>query len=122
MTLEESLNNLPDKPGVYLMKDILGRIIYVGKSACLKDRVRSYFHDSAKYEMKVAAMVPNITSFETIETANEMEALILESRLIKKYRPKYNVMYKDDKTYPYLKLTVNEDFPRLALNQKNNSG
>ena len=118
MTLEESLNNLPDKPGVYLMKDILGRIIYVGKSACLKDRVRSYFHDSAKYEMKVAAMVPNITSFETIETANEMEALILESRLIKKYRPKYNVMYKDDKTYPYLKLTVHEDFPRLSLTRR----
>ncbi|MHB9941991.1 excinuclease ABC subunit C [Clostridium sporogenes] len=111
--LEYQLKNLPDKPGVYLMKNNLGEIIYVGKAKVLKNRVRQYFQKSQKHSEKVKAMVKNIEEFEYIITDSEMEALILECNLIKKYRPKYNILLKDDKHYPFIKVTLSEDFPRV---------
>ncbi|HBC97965.1 MAG TPA: excinuclease ABC subunit C [Clostridium sp.] len=107
------LKVLPDKPGVYLMKNSLGEIIYVGKAKVLKNRVRQYFQNSRNHSEKVKAMVRHISEFEYIVTDSEMEALILECNLIKKYRPHYNILLKDDKRYPFLKITVNEDFPRI---------
>lgn len=114
-SLEDQLKLLPDKPGVYLMKDQKGDIIYVGKAVSLKNRVRSYFQSSRNHSAKVSRMVEQIDSFETIVTDSEVEALILEANLIKKYRPKYNILLKDDKHYPYLKLTLNEPFPRMVI-------
>ncbi|MEI7904859.1 MAG: excinuclease ABC subunit UvrC [Candidatus Firestonebacteria bacterium] len=114
MAISEKINALPSKPGVYIMRDSSGKIIYVGKSASLKDRVRSYFQESGRYDRKVAAMISNISDFDCIITGNEMEALILESRLIKKHKPKYNVLLKDDKAYPCIKIT-GDDFPRALL-------
>lgn len=117
--ISESIRNalavLPDKPGVYLMHDADGRVIYVGKAVVLKNRVRSYFRSGANQSPKVKAMVAKIAELETIVTSSEVEALILECNLIKKYRPRYNISLKDDKDYPYLKLTVQEDFPRLYI-------
>ncbi len=114
--IQEELKKLPNKPGVYIMKDKKDTIIYVGKAINLKNRVRQYFQASSSAQNpKVKNMAPNIKSFEYIVTDNEVEALILECNLIKKHTPKYNVMLKDDKTYPYLKLTVNEPFPRLFI-------
>lgn len=107
------LKVLPDRPGVYLMKNSLGEIIYVGKAKILKNRVRQYFQSSKNHSEKVKAMVKHISEFEYIVTDSEMEALILECNLIKKYRPRYNILLKDDKRYPFLKITVNEDFPRI---------
>lgn len=115
--LLEKLSHLPDKPGVYLMKDAQDRIIYVGKAVVLKNRVRSYFQSSRNHSAKVQAMVARIVNLEYIVTATEMEALILECNLIKKHRPKYNISLKDDKTYPYIKVT-NEEFPRLYATRK----
>ena len=115
LTLEEKLKNLPDKPGVYIMKDRYNEIIYVGKAINLKNRVRQYFQASRNQHPKVAAMVERIENFEYIITDSELEALILECNLIKKHRPKYNVLLKDDKSYPYIKVTVNEEFPRLMV-------
>ncbi len=110
--IHESLKKLPDKPGVYLHKDKLGNIIYVGKAVSLKNRVRQYFQSKKNMPPKVRSMVDNIAEFEYITTGSEMEALILECNLIKKHRPKYNVLLRDDKTYPYIKIT-NEDYPRI---------
>lgn len=112
---EKALKNLPEQPGVYLMKDEGGHVIYVGKAKILKNRVRQYFHNSANHTNKIKRMVALIDSFEYIVTDSELEALILECNLIKKYWPKYNTMLKDDKTYPYIKITVQEDFPRIML-------
>ena len=109
------LKILPDKPGVYLMKNSLGEIIYVGKAKILKNRVRQYFQNSKNHSEKVKAMVKNISEFEYIVTDSEMEALILECNLIKKYSPKYNISLKDDKFYPFIKITTNEDFPRVFI-------
>jgi len=109
------LKILPDKPGVYLMKNILGEIIYVGKAKVLKNRVRQYFQNSKNHSEKVKAMVKNISEFEYIVTDSEMEALILECNLIKKYSPKYNISLKDDKFYPFIKITTNEDFPKVFV-------
>lgn len=109
------LKILPDKPGVYLMKNILGEIIYVGKAKVLKNRVRQYFQNSKNHSEKVRAMVKNISEFEYIVTDSEMEALILECNLIKKYSPKYNISLKDDKFYPFIKITTNEDFPKVFI-------
>jgi excinuclease ABC subunit C len=109
------LKILPDKPGVYLMKNNLGEIIYVGKAKVLKNRVRQYFQNSKNHSEKVKAMVKNISEFEYIVTDSEMEALILECNLIKKYSPKYNISLKDDKFYPFIKITTNEDFPRVFI-------
>ncbi len=116
--IKEALKNLPDKPGVYLMKDKNEHIIYVGKAKILKNRVRQYFHQSANHSNKIQYMVSLICSFEYIVTDSELEALILECNLIKKYWPKYNTMLKDDKTYPYIKVTVDEAFPRLIYTRE----
>lgn len=109
--IEDELKKLPARPGVYIMKDVDGTVIYVGKAKILKNRVRSYFNNSKK-SAKVLAMVSHIASFEYIIVDNEVESLVLESNLIKSYVPKYNVLLRDDKQYPYIKLT-NEPFPRL---------
>ena len=109
------LKILPNKPGVYLMKNTLGEVIYVGKAKILKNRVRQYFQNSKNHSDKVRAMVKNIAEFEYIITDSEMEALILECNLIKKYSPRYNISLKDDKFYPFIKITTNEDFPRVFV-------
>ncbi len=115
--LKEKLKLLPDSPGVYIMLDKDGVVIYVGKARVLKNRVRQYFHSSAKPE-KVAAMVENIADFYYIITQTEIDALALENNLIKKYKPKYNILLKDDKTYPYIKVHTKEDYPRLSITRK----
>lgn len=112
---QHQLKILPDKPGVYIMKNSLGEVIYVGKAKVLKNRVRQYFQNSKNHSEKVRAMVKNIAEFEYIVTDSEMEALILECNLIKKYSPRYNIALKDDKFYPFIKITTNEDFPRVYL-------
>ena len=110
--IQENLKKLPDCPGVYMHKDKLGNIIYVGKAISLKNRVRQYFQSSRHMDPKVRSMVSQIAEFEYIKVASEMEALILECNLIKKHRPKYNILLRDDKSYPYIKIT-NEAFPRV---------
>lgn len=115
MTLEEILQHLPDRPGVYLMKNAKGRVIYVGKAKSLKNRVRSYFQAGGDPDPRKAQMVELITDLETVVTASEMEAFILESTLIKKHKPRYNVVLRDDKNYPYLRLSINEKFPNLSV-------
>lgn len=112
---EYHLKNLPDKPGVYLMKNSLGEVIYVGKAKNLKNRVKSYFQSSRNHSEKVKVLVKNIDEFEYIVTDSEMEALILECNLIKKYSPKYNILLKDDKFYPFIKITIKDDFPRVFV-------
>ena len=115
--LQEKLKLLPDNPGVYIMLDKDGVVIYVGKARVLKNRVRQYFHGSEKPE-KVAAMVEHIADFYYIITGSEIDALALENNLIKKYKPKYNILLKDDKTYPYIKAHTKEDFPRFSITRK----
>lgn len=117
-SIRTALAVLPEKPGVYLMHDAGGRVIYVGKAVVLKNRVRSYFRNLASHTPKVRAMVEKVAEIETIVTSSEVEALILECNLIKKYRPRYNIMLKDDKSYPYLKVTLQEDFPRLYVTRR----
>ncbi|HWN92746.1 MAG TPA: excinuclease ABC subunit UvrC, partial [Verrucomicrobiae bacterium] len=113
--LEDKLDRLPARPGVYLYKDAKGQIIYVGKAASLKSRVRSYFQESRAPDPKTDALVGQIRDLEYIVTGNELEALILESNLVKKHRPRYNIILRDDKHYPFLKLTTNEEYPRLVV-------
>lgn len=113
--IEEELKNLPDSPGVYIMHDNEDTVIYVGKAKVLKNRVRQYFQNSANHTPKVRAMVARISWFEYIVTDSEVEALVLECNLIKKYRPKYNILLKDDKQYPYIKVTINEPYPRIQM-------
>ena len=113
--ISENLKKLPDCPGVYIHRDKLGQVIYVGKAISLKNRVRQYFQKSYQNtNQKVKALAGNIAEFEYIKCSSEMEALILECNLIKKYMPKYNVLLRDDKTYPYIMVTVSEDFPRVV--------
>lgn len=112
---EYQLKILPEAPGVYLMRNNLGEVIYVGKAKILKNRVRQYFQSSKGHSEKVKAMVKNIAEFEYIVTDSEMEALILECNLIKKYSPRYNILLKDDKHYPFIKITINEEFPRIFV-------
>ncbi|OPJ54964.1 excinuclease ABC subunit UvrC [Alkalithermobacter paradoxus] len=116
--IKDRLKTLPDLPGVYLMKDKDNKVIYVGKAVSLKNRVRQYFQSSKNHSQKVVSMVSNIQEFEYIITDSELEALILECNLIKKYRPKYNVLLRDDKTYPYIKVTLNEKYPRVLKVRK----
>lgn len=117
------LASLPDKPGVYIMKDGDGAIIYVGKAVSLKNRVRQYFQTSKTHSAKTAALVRKIQSFETIVTDNEVEALILECNLIKKHRPHYNILLKDDKNYPLVRIDPKEDFPRAeVVRRRQNDG
>ena len=115
--LQEKLKLLPENPGVYIMLDKDGAVIYVGKARVLKNRVRQYFHGSAK-PSKVAAMVEHIADFSYIITPTEIDALALENNLIKKYKPKYNILLKDDKTYPYIKAHTKEEFPRFSVTRK----
>lgn len=113
--LQSKLRHLPDQPGVYLFKDATGEILYIGKAAALANRVRSYFLKGADYSPKTTLLVSQIADLETIVTRSELEALILESNLIKRHRPKLNVVLRDDKQYPYLRLPIKEDFPRLSI-------
>jgi len=114
MTLDEKLQNLPDEPGVYLMKDAMGRVIYVGKAVSLKSRVRSYFLKGPKGE-KTERLVRQVADLETIVTHTELEALALESNLIKKHHPRYNITLRDDKNYPYIRFDIKSDYPRLEV-------
>ena len=109
---------MPENPGVYIMKDVTGKIIYVGKAVVLKNRVRQYFQSQRNHTPKVRAMVAKVADFEFIMTASEVEALILECNLIKKHRPRYNISLKDDKSYPYVKVTLQDDFPRVFLTHR----
>jgi excinuclease ABC subunit C len=113
MTLDEKLQNLPVQPGVYIHKNAKGTIIYIGKAKSLRSRVRQYFQSSRGMDAKTQEMVARIADFEFIVTDTEVEALVLESNLIKQHKPRYNVMLKDDKSYPHLKVTINEDLPRI---------
>ena len=115
---EEELKKLPARPGVYLMHDARDNIIYVGKAVNLRNRVRSYFRDSTVKSPKIQKMVSLIARFEYIVTDSELEALVLENNLIKEHNPKYNTMLKDDKTYPYIKVTVGEAFPRVLFSRQ----
>lgn len=116
--IEEELRKLPAKPGVYIMRDKKDTIIYVGKAIILKNRVRQYFQNSRNLTPKIRQMVERIDHFEYIVTDSELEALVLECNLIKEHRPKYNTMLKDDKTYPYIRITVNEAYPRVLFSRE----
>ncbi len=118
MALEEKLARLPDRPGVYIYKDARAQVIYVGKAASLRSRVRSYFQESRPHDPKTDSLVRQIADLEYIVTDNELEALMLEANLVRKHRPRYNIILRDDKHYPFLKLTTNEDFPRLLVARK----
>ena len=113
--IEEELKKLPAKPGVYIMHGEKDEIIYVGKAISLKNRVRQYFQSSRNKGAKIERMVTHITRFEYIITDSELEALVLECNLIKEHRPKYNTMLKDDKSYPFIKVTVHEPYPRVLF-------
>jgi excinuclease ABC subunit C len=115
MTLEEKLASLPDRPGVYLYRDAKAQVIYVGKAASLRGRVRSYFQESRPHDPKTDALIRHVADLEYIVTDNELEALMLEANLVRKHRPRYNIILRDDKHYPFLKLTTQEDFPRLVV-------
>ena len=115
--IEEELKKLPGKPGVYLMHDARDEIIYVGKAVSLKNRVRQYFQSSRNKGLKIESMVPQIARFEYIVTDSELEALVLECNLIKEYRPKYNTMLKDDKAYPFIRVTLQEEYPRVLFSR-----
>jgi len=112
MELKEKIKLIPHKPGVYLMLNQDNKVIYVGKASDLRNRVSSYFNNSAK-DIKTNVLVKKINNIDFIVTENEVEALILESNLIKKYLPRYNIMLKEDKRYPFLEITVTEDYPRV---------
>ncbi|MBE5780795.1 MAG: excinuclease ABC subunit UvrC, partial [Clostridiales bacterium] len=116
--IEDILSGLPDKPGVYIMKDEDGEIIYIGKARVLKNRVRQYFRSSKNHAAKVIAMVQKVRDIDYIITATEMEALVLECNLIKENRPFYNILMKDDKHYPYVRIDLNEPFPRVEVVRK----
>ena len=118
LSLGEKLLHLPEAPGVYLMKDPQGDVLYVGKSKNLKDRVRSYFQKTRPASLRIQKMVDRVDNVETLITRSELDALILENTLIKKYRPRFNVLFRDDKTYPYLCLSWSETYPRLSVTRR----
>jgi len=115
LSLDDKLARLPDRPGVYLYKDAKAQVIYVGKAASLRSRVRSYFQDSRPRDAKTDSLVKQIRDLEYLVTDNELEALMLEANLVRKHRPRYNIILRDDKHYPFLKLTTDEEFPRLVV-------
>ena len=115
MDLDEKIARVPDRPGVYLYRDGKQQVLYVGKAASLKSRVRSYFQESRPRDPKTDALVRQIRDLEYIVTDNELEALMLEANLVRRHRPRYNIILRDDKHYPFLKLTTNEEFPRLVV-------
>src|SRR5258708_1179200 len=110
--LQQKLSQLPDKPGCYVFRDAAGGVLYVGKAEVLRNRVRSYFQESAAPSARIRLMVSRVTDLEIIVTDSAVEALLLESNLIKRHKPHYNVRLRDDKQYPYICLTMNEPFPR----------
>ena len=114
----EKAEGLPDQPGVYIFKDDAGRPIYVGKAKSLRQRVRSYFQESRGPDEKRELMLDLAQDFETILVGNEKEAMALENNLIKQYKPRYNITLRDDKTYPYIKLTLGERFPRVYVTRR----
>ena len=118
MEPREQAASLPEKPGVYLFKDASGTVVYVGKARSLRNRVRSYFLESRWVDAKTGSLAREIADLETIVVDNEREALALENNLIKQYKPKFNVMLRDDKTYPYIKLTMGEKYPRVYFTRK----
>jgi len=111
----QKLDTLPERPGVYLMRDARQTVIYVGKAVVLRNRVRSYFHASARHDPKTLRLVGELADLEWIVTDTELEALILENELIKRYRPRFNIRLRDDKTYPYIKIHWQEDYPRISI-------
>ena len=113
--LHSKLAHLPDKPGVYLFKNAQGAIIYIGKAAVLTDRVRSYFQKSSDHSPKTSLLVSQVADLETMVTRSELEALILESNLVKRHKPQFNIVLRDDKQYPYVRLPIKDDFPRLSI-------
>ncbi|MEE9365361.1 MAG: GIY-YIG nuclease family protein, partial [Dehalococcoidales bacterium] len=116
--IEEQLNLLPDSPGVYLLRDAEGVILYVGKAANLRHRVRSYFGAGQKLSPKLVKMVSRVADIDFYVTSSEQEALILELNLIKRHHPRYNVRLKDDKTFPYLKINIREEWPRVHVTRR----
>lgn len=116
--IDNELRNLPEKPGVYIMQDANNNVLYVGKALNLKNRVRQYFQHSAKLSPRIKAMISAVAKFEYIVTNSELEALILECNMIKAHKPKFNILLKDDKSYPYIKITVNELYPRIFMTRK----
>lgn len=117
-SISETLKNLPELPGVYIMRDSEGTVIYVGKAKILKNRVKSYFQHKEDRDSKTAMLVSTVESLEYIVTHTEEEALILENTLIKRHKPKYNILLKDDKTYPHIRITTQEDFPRVEITRR----
>jgi excinuclease ABC subunit C len=118
VALEEKLKEIPSGPGVYLHKDAAGKVIYIGKAKNLRSRVRSYFRAARPFDRKTDALVEQIADLEFIVTDNEVEALILEASLVKKHKPRYNIKLQDDKSYPHLKLTINEPFPKVVITRR----
>src|SRR5688572_21762461 len=116
--LAEKAKGLPKAPGVYLMKDDKGRVIYVGKASSLRDRVCSYFQPGTKLEHNKAGLLDHVVDFETLETESEVEALLAENRLIKDIQPRFNVRLVDDKTYPYLMVTLDDDYPGVYVTRE----
>ncbi len=116
--LREQLNSLPEKPGVYMFKDAAGKVLYVGKAASLRNRVRSYFIAPHTLDQKIGKLMAGVSDLDFIVTESEQEALILECNLIKKHRPRFNVRLKDDKSYPYIKVSLNEEYPRVFLTRR----
>ena len=116
--LKEKANGLPLSPGVYIMMDVQGTVIYVGKAKKLKNRVSQYFQDNAGHNEKTRRMVSRVDHFDTIIASSEFEALILENALIKQYMPRYNILLKDDKGYPFVRLTVQEEYPVFSLQHR----
>src|SRR5215831_12182807 len=116
--VEAKLTEIPPGPGVYLYKDSSGAPIYVGKAKSLRNRVRSYFQDSRNFDERLDQMLAHIADLEFIVTDTEGEALALENNLIKQHKPKYNVLLRDDKTYPYIRLTLQESFPRAMITRR----
>ena len=116
--IERLLDELPTEPGVYIMRDADGQVIYVGKAVNLRNRVRSYFRSSGQRSPKVAQLAAKVHDIDYIVTGSELEALVLECNLIKEHRPRYNVRLRDDKTYPFIRVTVNEAFPRAFLTRR----
>src|SRR5437764_795340 len=117
-SLDSKIKGLAEEPSVYLMKDGGGEILYVGKAKNLKSRVASYFQESKDHTPRIQLLVRKIADFEVVLTDNEVEALVLECNLIKKYKPRFNVRLKDDKTYPYVRVDVNHPFPRLEYTRR----
>ncbi|MFO7740852.1 MAG: excinuclease ABC subunit UvrC, partial [Anaerolineae bacterium] len=116
--IQNQIESLPRRPGVYLMRDVNDDVVYIGKTVDLRNRVRSYFHASALEHPKTRALVSEIDELEFIVTDSELEALILEANLIKKHRPRYNVRFKDDKRYPYIKVTVAAAYPKVTITRR----